>query len=569
MKWDCPYGEDEHSCVDFNCQGLFLCALEGKCLSFIDVCDGKADCNETSIDELFCEINPCPQACFCVGYAVQCIGKSLKAIPSLGRNARTLLITDNEISALQKSDFFSFLLHIDLSYNNLYSLKQAKSAFSEMTFLLYLDVAFCETRDLSKNVFLYQGKLKYLNITSNPIHSLYPSTFKGLLNINKFSLSNTSISKLCNFCLSGFLNLFYLDVSFNEIFFIEGLAFANLLHLKHLVLTNNNIKRYDISFLKTIPRGVQFETDLSRLCCQINKYLSAPCKEEQMYGKMCLHRNVVSLWYIYVAVAFILNMAGILQNLTGRRNVFTICVNNILFSQILLIFYYILRIFIRSITTVIVSGNLHYLCVVSSLILPLSQAVQVSLQFFHSVCHLFLTINDSLLPSLAKAYCVTVGLWIVSLGQCLLLHTGYVMQDTCIAYSLTSAHHGTLIYIFLIIAMSFASNVIIISTIKKANKVRATSERTISREEKWLRLRQIFHIILNSYHYALFGALYLIVSLQISTSQQLIILMDGIFLIKALSDPVLYIFTATSHWKKLLNKKRLKHPVHLLHTKKS
>ena len=60
-QWDCPHGEDEKACYDFHCEGLFLCPIEGQCLSFIDICDGNVNCKETNIDELFCEVDVCPE----------------------------------------------------------------------------------------------------------------------------------------------------------------------------------------------------------------------------------------------------------------------------------------------------------------------------------------------------------------------------------------------------------------------------------------------------------------------------------------------------------------------------
>ncbi len=61
--WDCPYGEDEHGCK-VNCAYLFWCPIEQKCLSFVDLCDGRIHCKDTYSDELFCEVNQCPEPCF-------------------------------------------------------------------------------------------------------------------------------------------------------------------------------------------------------------------------------------------------------------------------------------------------------------------------------------------------------------------------------------------------------------------------------------------------------------------------------------------------------------------------
>ena len=68
---DCPYGEDENTCSDFKCYGLFFCPVEQRCLSFLDVCDGKLHCKETEIDEHYCDVRSCSKDCFCIGHAIQ------------------------------------------------------------------------------------------------------------------------------------------------------------------------------------------------------------------------------------------------------------------------------------------------------------------------------------------------------------------------------------------------------------------------------------------------------------------------------------------------------------------
>ena len=72
-QWDCPNGEDENNCLDFDCYGLFFCPFEQKCLSFLDVCDGTPHCTDTEIDEQYCDVRPCPNDCFCVGRSIQCV----------------------------------------------------------------------------------------------------------------------------------------------------------------------------------------------------------------------------------------------------------------------------------------------------------------------------------------------------------------------------------------------------------------------------------------------------------------------------------------------------------------
>ncbi len=103
-QWDCPYGEDENNCLEFKCNGFFYCPLEQKCLSFMDVCDGKPHCKVTQIDEHYCDIRPCPKACFCVGRSIQCIDRDLTRVPVLGRNVSVLLLSCNMLSNFRFRD---------------------------------------------------------------------------------------------------------------------------------------------------------------------------------------------------------------------------------------------------------------------------------------------------------------------------------------------------------------------------------------------------------------------------------------------------------------------------------
>ena len=67
---DCPEGEDELRCSDYQCPGLYRCRDSRICVLVQSLCDGFALCPQRD-DELYCKLQ-CPKACACYGLAFKC-----------------------------------------------------------------------------------------------------------------------------------------------------------------------------------------------------------------------------------------------------------------------------------------------------------------------------------------------------------------------------------------------------------------------------------------------------------------------------------------------------------------
>ena len=67
---DCPLGDDEQSCADRNCTGLFKCQNTNTCLHFYEVSDGTVDCKDGD-DELYPDLGTCPMHCDCLTLAAK------------------------------------------------------------------------------------------------------------------------------------------------------------------------------------------------------------------------------------------------------------------------------------------------------------------------------------------------------------------------------------------------------------------------------------------------------------------------------------------------------------------
>ncbi len=81
-KQDCPLGDDEHSCIDRMCVGLFKCRNSGICIHYYDFENGVIDCPEGD-DELSKDISPCPFNCSCQSFTVSCTNISGEDIPDV------------------------------------------------------------------------------------------------------------------------------------------------------------------------------------------------------------------------------------------------------------------------------------------------------------------------------------------------------------------------------------------------------------------------------------------------------------------------------------------------------
>ena len=561
-KWDCPHGEDEDSCQEFHCSGLFWCPIEMYCLSFLDICDGKVDCEQTAIDEQFCNMAPCPKKCFCVGYAVSCIDRSLRNIPKLGRRLIILVFRKNRMTHLKSSKSLTSIEHLDLSFNYFSSLEKLKEVLKDIKFLNYFNIASNRIQSLGTNVFLSQNKLRYLNISYNPIKSISKSTFSGLSGINQFKLTKTVISSLCDYCLARLTEVFYLEITFNLISFIARHAFANMTRLKHIVLENNKIKQVDIVLLEVLDESTVFKTDVSALCCDIKKAVRSYCTNNKTIKSFCLSWYMQLTWYCYVSVGLFFNILGLLIDRGNENDIFSVLVQNLSLSQVFLALHYSLRIFINygTIRTIIFSGRkLMTICKVSAIIFPMSQLTQVFLQFLYSFFYLLLVVYDHWLPKLRKVYFMCILVWILSLLlPCTLLDTRYMFEDLCLMYCSTDNlnHNMCSVWIFtyVMIVGVLGHDVILIYAIFKAAEIKKFSKSKETKQEVHLRRRITLQIIISSFHFVFVGIVYAMISSLWSMNQALLASMDYCVFMKSISVSMLYTLTVMSKWKKVRKK---------------
>ncbi|XP_066277461.1 G-protein coupled receptor GRL101-like [Branchiostoma lanceolatum] len=187
-KMDCSTGEDEENCESYECPGAHRCNSFGSCTPMKNRCDGIRQCPRGD-DEFNCGID-CPNGCNCEGLAFLCA------------NNKFDVTLDKLTKQLRKLDASNArLMEIELAVKN----DVNGTALQNETLL-----------DLSN--------------------------FKLL---GELILRNTSLHYIGNSTLEALANLYYLDLSFNEISTLEGQPFKYLRRLEFLDLSANKIFSVD------------------------------------------------------------------------------------------------------------------------------------------------------------------------------------------------------------------------------------------------------------------------------------------------------------------------------------
>ncbi len=563
--WDCPDGQDEIRCFSVKCKGLFLCPKEKLCLSFVDVCDGKIHCFDTKSDELVCESKICPRSCFCSGFLVHCIYKDIEILPPFRKMTRSLLLRNNYISSLKTLISYRFLLHLDLSFNELKTLAQHYQIFRFMTSLVFLSVAFNMINDLGKGSFRGLNELRYFYVINNPIQALSIDTFLGLPNVPQFRLSWTSISMLCNYCLHGLASVHTIEITNNKLSTIQSKAFSGMNFLKSVILKNNRIKYYDVQTFSIIFHGAMLKTDVSGLQCYFSNVA-----DENKESKICINAKLVTFWCALISVGLLLNIPVILirHNRLLHRNIFSVFLQNSSLSQLLLCIHYSFRVILNYGTRKVVlseNSDMMNLCKISALIFPLSQVIQVTMSFWYATCYVALVSGVNIQKAItSQAVYIILLSWISSfILSYLIISYSTILEGLCLPYS---AKKASVLLLFAILAVlaSLASSGLTIIGARKTTSQRIATGRHETVKEISLKIRQILDIAVDTLHYVLMGTLLSFISAKNRQSMAIVLIIDCLILLKFVTDPVIYTFAAKlnkvwnrvcqSRWKKISTK---------------
>ena len=180
------------------------------CLPLKERCDGVRQCYHGD-DEEVCDVS-CPGECICVGYSVNCSGKDLVTLPgNITLQLRKLDASFNRLGLksnmwmkyvrLQNNTdseiFFTFLFHLNLSYNTFEALNMA--SFANLPNLQVLDISHNKIKCIENSAFnglpgsFGLPLLRILNISNNAIESIQTGAFEGLAQLRMLNLSGNAI----------------------------------------------------------------------------------------------------------------------------------------------------------------------------------------------------------------------------------------------------------------------------------------------------------------------------------------------------------------------------------------
>ena len=201
---DCPDGEDEQSCDEFQCVGLLRCRGDGLCVHLYDVCDGVIHCLSSADDESLCQMSPCPPECICRGSAITCT--QLPDVDNLSKSQGAIIL--DSFRALRKTTFSYFYNLVYLKMTNSRFIGNSIEPFlftalSEITTLIIRD---CGVQFIKTNSFVSMRKLTLIDLHKNTIHEIHSHCFTGLQSMLNLDLSNLHIKELRVLSFFGMTN---------------------------------------------------------------------------------------------------------------------------------------------------------------------------------------------------------------------------------------------------------------------------------------------------------------------------------------------------------------------------
>ena len=332
--WDCLDGWDEKDCSNFVCPGMFRCKNEQRCLDQRVVCDGTNDCRQKGEDELFCDFLTCPAGCTCIGYFMNCSSLNMDTMPTVTKELRSLVLSDNMFTVLPLfAGFYRFGV-LDLSSNSLDRLPAF--AFRDQRNLFYLNIANNNLTYLQKNTFWGLNRLVTLHLHGNPLKYLESESFFGLNIIPDLQLGSLQIAQINSGVFLGLTNLKHLSLKNNKIRLIESGAFIGLDNLIILNLERNEIKNLSDDTFKPLRNLQNLRSDAFEFCCKAaHAQKCTPGADEFSSCSDLLSSPYlqVTTWIIGVT-AFMINLFVIIWRChSNQKNVLSLLLMNLALSD--------------------------------------------------------------------------------------------------------------------------------------------------------------------------------------------------------------------------------------------
>ncbi|XP_053562418.1 matrix-remodeling-associated protein 5 [Bombina bombina] len=227
----------------------------------------------------------CPHPCACyVKTEVHCTFRSLATVPGrIPKHVERINLGFNSIQSIAENSFvgLSKLEMLLIHSNDVHNVPNG--AFKDLVSLQVFKMSYNKLNVVSSHTFHGLSSLTRLHVDHNKIEFIHPNAFNGLASLRLLHLEGNLIQQLHanTFCTFNFLDLFRQST------------------LKHLYLSENNIKTLPAAMMKTMPlleslylHGNPWECD-----CRLNWFPEwnekfngvLKCKKDRAYenGQLC------------------------------------------------------------------------------------------------------------------------------------------------------------------------------------------------------------------------------------------------------------------------------------------
>ena len=264
---DCPDGEDEDSCEDFQCAGFLRCRGDDICVHPTGICDGIIDCLLSADDEDLCHMLTCSEQCTCRGSAVLCTKlEYISDVPSQS----TAVILENYVVLMKDTLYhLSTVLYLKMLNCTFPGNVVTPKIFTDISEILTLILTNNNIYSVIQNSFISMRKLTYIDLQNNHIHTINSLNFVGLTSLESLYLYNFQIATLNIYSFDGLIFLKMLNLSTNEITTLNQLYFYGLISIETIDLRYNNILSMEILSFPVGLVHVRLHVDEALYCCFI------------------------------------------------------------------------------------------------------------------------------------------------------------------------------------------------------------------------------------------------------------------------------------------------------------
>lgn len=296
-RWDCAGGSDESTgqiCgTSRKCISLFHCKSSSLCIHISQTCNDKVDC-PGSDDEMFCaeSKSTCPLNCQCRLSAVLCEDISLSP-------QHINLIFENEAVFIQQC----FLIN----YQN-------PQVFSKLQ-TKYMSLKHSDIQQFCL-YFPEENSFLSLDLRCIEISNLHPSCFQKMKHLLFLDVSLNNISVVKGHLLSESTKLKFVNISENPILHFEAEVFSFSSQILYISFTRDipaeqritfPTNAFNLKFLKV------FETNYFQLCCFVQEL--AKCSVSLPWFLSCdsLLPNLIlkALFYVFSILVSLCNLLSI------------------------------------------------------------------------------------------------------------------------------------------------------------------------------------------------------------------------------------------------------------------